>query len=72
MQVHDVDLGIALSDAGCGVYVVSSEVAAKCEYLIDREVCQILVPEDEDFALGCEQRELVFCSIAKGGELNSG
>jgi hypothetical protein len=70
--VHDVDLGMALGDTGGGVYVMSSEVAAEFEYLGDWEVCEILVAEDEDFALGCEQRELVFCSIAKGGELNPG
>lgn len=66
-----MDLGIALGDAGCGVYMVSSEVAAECKCLTDREVCEILVPEDEDFALGCEEGELVFCSIGEGGELYS-
>lgn len=67
-----MDLGIALGDPGCGVDVVSSEVAAECEDLVDWGVCEILVPEDEDFALGCEERELVFCGIAEGGELDSG
>lgn len=66
-----MDLGIALGDAGCGVDVVSSEVAAECEDLVDGCVCEILVPEDENFALRCEERELVFCSIAQGGELDS-
>lgn len=72
VYVHDVDLGMALGDAGCGVDVVSSEVAAECEDLGDRGVCEILVPEDEDFALRCEERELVFCGIAQRGELDSG
>jgi hypothetical protein len=65
LLVHDVDFGVAFGDAGCWVDVVSSEVATKCDCLVYWDVGKVLVAQDEDFALGCEECELVFCRVCE-------
>jgi hypothetical protein len=72
LLVHDVDFGVAFGDAGCWVDVVSAKVATKSDCLLHGDIGKVLVAEDEDFALGSEEGELVLAGVCKGGQLESG
>lgn len=44
--VHEMDLGVALGGAGGLVDVVTAEVAAELEGLVDGDVGEVLITED--------------------------
>lgn len=55
-----MDLRVSVWGAGCGMDVVTAEVAAEVEGFLDGEGGEVLVAEGDDFALGDEEGELVF------------
>lgn len=51
--------------------MVSSEIAAEVQSLLDREISEVLVPEGDDFALSDEQRQLVSAGRAETAQLHA-
>lgn len=69
--MDEVDLGVAFWRAAGGVDVVSAEITAELEGLLDGQIAEVLVAEGDDLALGNEAGELVFAGVAEGGELDA-
>ena len=67
-----MDFGVVERGAGGGVDVQAAEVGAVVEGGGDGQVGEVLVTEDEDFALGGEEGELVFSGGGEGAELDVG
>lgn len=69
--MNKVDLGEAFGASTGGMDVVSAKIAAPFQGLVDWEVCQILVTESHDLALGDVQRQLILARVGELGELDA-
>jgi hypothetical protein len=66
-----VELWVAGRTAAGRVDVVAAEVAAPVESGLERQVREVLVAKCNDFALGDEERKLVFCCQGQLAELDA-
>jgi hypothetical protein len=70
VTMNDVELRVAFWTPARGVDVVTAEIRAEIKCFLERQICEILVPEGYHFALGDEESELVFSCLGEFAELD--
>ena len=70
--MHQVDFRLTGGAPAGGMDMEATEIAGEIEGLWDGEVGEVLITEDEDFALGRKEGELIFTGGGESAELNVG
>lgn len=71
IPMNEMDLRVPFRSPASGMDMVSPKIASEIESLLDRQVCEVLISECDDFALSNEESKLIFSSGSQLAQLNT-